>query len=78
MPIGEIAGEALSGALRVIGRLLFELVFEILIRGTGNVLLRHIRPRADPGDVTSAVAGLLFWGLIVVGGFWLHSSWLAG
>jgi len=74
MPIGEIAGEALGGLLRVVGRLLFEVVFELMIQGTGYWLLRRTRPSYEPGDAASAVAGLLFWGVIAVVGFWLYRT----
>lgn len=73
MPIGEIAGEALGGLLRVAGRLFFEIVFELLIQGTGYWLLRRMRPSYEPGDAASAVAGLLFWAAIAAAGFWLYT-----
>jgi hypothetical protein len=45
MPVGEIAGEALGGFVRVVGRILFEIFFEIIIQGTGYVLVRTVRPK---------------------------------
>jgi hypothetical protein len=36
MPLGDIAGEALGGVFRVIARIVFEIVVEWLLRGTGR------------------------------------------
>lgn len=74
MPIGEIAGEALGGILRVTGRLLFELVVEVMIRGTGHVLIRIVRPRSEPGDTASAIAGLAFWAAVGAGGYFIYRA----
>ena len=35
MPLGDIAGEALGGVFRFIARIVFEIVVEWLLRGTG-------------------------------------------
>ncbi len=72
MPIGDIAGEALGGIFRFIGRILFEMVFEVVIRGTGYALVRLFRPQADPSDTACAVVGLSVWVGAAVGGFWLY------
>jgi hypothetical protein len=72
MPIGEIAGEALGGLLRVVGRLLFEIFFELMIQGAGYWLLRRIRPGYEPSRAASGAAGLLFWTAIAAAGFWLY------
>ena len=72
MPIGDIAGEALGGVARFAGRVLFEIVFELIVQGTGHLLLRFLRPKSDPGDTASAIVGLLFWAGVVAGGFWLY------
>ena len=72
MPIGDIAGEALGGIARVVGRILFEIVFEFIIQGTGYVLLRLFRPKSEPSDTACAIVGLLFWVGALVGGFWLY------
>jgi hypothetical protein len=73
MPIGDIASEALGGIARVIGRIIVELLFEVIIQGTGYVLLRIFRPRAEPSDTACAVVGLLFWVGVAAAGYWLHS-----
>jgi len=70
MPVGEIAGEALGGIVRFVGRLLVELVFELLIQGTGYAVLKALRPRQEPGDTASAVVGLLVWVAVAAAGLW--------
>ena len=72
MPIGEIAGEALGGMLRVIGRFLFEVVVEVMVRGTGQVLIRIVRPGSEPGDTASSIAGLVFWATVGAGGYFFY------
>ena len=63
MPIGDIAGEVLGGILRIVGRMLFEVFFEFIVKGAGYALVRLVRPKDEPGDTACAVVGLLFWGL---------------
>lgn len=72
MPIEVIAGEALGGLLRVLGWLFFEIVFELMIQGTGYWLLRRIRRSDEPSAAASGAAGLLFWVAIAAAGFWLY------
>jgi hypothetical protein len=72
MPVGEIAGEALGGIARFIGRVFIELIFEVLIQGTGHVVLKTFRPGREPGETESAVVGLLVWAAIIGGGFWFY------
>ncbi len=74
MPIGEIAGEALGGVLRVIGRLLFELVVEVMVHGTGRVLIRIVRPGSEPGGTASAIAGVVFWAAVGAGGYFIYRA----
>ncbi len=72
MPLDDLAGEALRGAFRVVGRVLFEVVFDILLKGTGHVVIRLFRPGKEPGEETCALVGLLVWDAIAVGAFLLH------
>ena len=74
MPIGEIAGEALGGVFRVVGRFVFEIFFELVIQGTGYVLIRTARPAYEPSDTACAVVGLLFWSAIGVGAYLLYRA----
>ena len=74
MPIGDIAGEALGGILRVIGRILFEVFFEFILQGTGYVLIRLFRPRDEPGDTACAIVGILFWAVVGIGGYYIYRA----
>ena len=72
MPLGEIAGEILGGAARLVGRVLAELVVEILLQGTGHTLIRIFRPKYQPSDVSCGLAGLVFWLALAALGYWLY------
>ena len=74
MPLGDIAGETLGGIVRVVGRILFEIFFEIIIQGTGYVLVRTVRPKTEPDDTICAVVGLLFWVFVGVGGYFVYHA----
>jgi|GraSoi2013_100cm_1033763.scaffolds.fasta_scaffold496267_2 hypothetical protein len=71
MPLGEIAGEVIAGILRVIGQFVLELVLEILIKGPGYVIVRALRRRKDidPEGAVVILVGILFWVVLVVGGY---------
>jgi len=72
MPIGDIAGEALGGVVRFLGRIVVEIVVELMLVGTGRLLLRMLLPRSEPGYTACGVVGLLFWAGLAVGGYWLY------
>lgn len=72
MPLGDIAGEALGGVFRFIARILFEIVVEWLLHGTGALILRLIRPRHEPGETAAILTGLLFWIAVIALSLWLY------
>ncbi|MBD9478737.1 hypothetical protein [Pseudoxanthomonas sp. PXM02] len=74
MPLGDIAGEALGGVFRFIARVVFEIVVEWLLRGTGALILRLIRPRHEPDDATAILTGLVFWIAMIALGFWVYEQ----
>ena len=74
MPIGEIAGEALGGIFRLIGRILFEFFFELVLHGTGYFLIRLFRPKSDPGDAACITVGIMFWVVIGIGGYFIYRA----
>lgn len=57
----EIIGEAAEGLLRIIGRVLFEVFFEFLLKGAGYVICRCFGREVDPDGAAAALVGLLFW-----------------
>ena len=67
MPVGELIGEVIGGVLKVVGRIFFEVVFELLILGTGRLLIRCFRPRSDPSDLACGMVGVVFWGAVGAG-----------
>ena len=74
MPLGDIAGEALGGVFRFIARIVFEIVVEWLLRGTGALILRLLRPRHEPGETAAVMTGLVFWIALIVLGYWLYGQ----
>lgn len=66
--IGDIVGEVAGGALRFIGRMFVEVVFEFLIKGAGYALCRPFsRKKLDLDGALVVVAGLAFWVAIGAG-----------
>ena len=66
--IGDIVGEAAGGALRFIGRIFLEIVFEFLIKGAGYILCSPFsRRKLDPDGGHVVVVGLVFWIAVGVG-----------
>lgn len=74
MLIGELLGEALGVVLRILGWLFFELLFELVIKGSGSLVIRLVRPSAEPGDTACAIVGVLFWMAVGSGGFFLYRA----
>ena len=74
MPIGEIAGEALGGIIRVAGRLVLEIFFELIIQGTGYALIRTLKPAHQPTDRACAIVGLAFWAAVGFGSYLLYRA----
>ena len=66
MPIGEIAGELFGGVLRIIGRILAEVVFEICIKGLGYLIWRPFSRSVNLEGMHVAVVGLAAWAFILV------------
>ncbi len=77
MPLGDIAGEALGGVFRFIGRLLFEVVVELLIQGAGHVILRTVRPKSEPSETACTLVGLVFWATVIVLGWLVYQQSIA-
>ena len=73
----DAVGELLGGALRLVGRLLLEGVVELLLHGTGRVVLKPFYGKKEPGDTPCALVGLAVWIGFAVAAFaayrYLHS-----
>lgn len=74
MPVGDVAGEALGGVIRFVGRVFVEFVLELLIQGTGGVVLKLLRPRHEPGETAAAIVGLVVWLVVAAVGYGLHAA----
>lgn len=60
--IGDVLAEAAGGALRVIGRIFLEVVFEFLIKGVGYIFCRPFNRRGLDFDSRRVVfVGFAFW-----------------
>lgn len=65
MPAGEIVAEGLGFIARLAVQLVVEVVFEILIKGTGHLVLKTIRPRREPSDLASALVGIVILAAVI-------------
>ncbi|MCC7247481.1 MAG: hypothetical protein IT473_02550 [Lysobacter sp.] len=61
MPLADIA----SGLFEGLARLVVEIVFELLIKGAGFVIVRPLYPRANPDGALVVVVGLAFWAGVI-------------
>ena len=74
--IGEVLAEVAGGALRFIGRLSLEVVYEFLIKGAVYLLCRAFGGRkVDPDGGVVLVAGLAFWLAAGVGIYFVTRQW---
>ncbi len=73
MPIGDIAGELLGGALRAVGSVIVEVVLEIAIRGPGYLICRQFKSDIDPDGGWVVVVGVMFWVILGVIGYVSYS-----
>ena len=67
--MAELALEIIGGALRTAGRILIEVVFEVIIKGTGYAIIKVFRPRPQPDEAWCALVGLVVFAAAIVAGF---------
>ena len=70
MPVGEIAGELLSFLGRILMQFFVEIVFEILVKGVGFLIVRPFNRNINPDSALVIVVGIMFW-LSLIGGLWI-------
>ena len=58
------AEDIIEGVVRSLARLLIEIVFELLIKGPGHVLMHVFRPGKPQSESICAMLGLAFWALV--------------
>lgn len=74
MPLGDIAGEVLSGILRFLGEIFLQVIVEILIRGPGYLICRVFDRRIDSEGIWVFLAGILFWVFVGFGGHYVYKQ----
>jgi len=74
MPVGEIAGELLGGLLRLLVYVLVDIVFELLIKGSGYGICRIFTKKVDPDGVAAIITGIGFWAVIGFIGYALYKG----
>lgn len=67
MPIDDLAGEAIGGTLRFAGRIISEVILEVLIRGPGYRICRACGYQGDTEGFLPAFAGVMFWAILAAG-----------
>ncbi len=67
MALGEIASDALGGALRFLGRMFTEVVVEIAVKGLGYQICKRVDNRSTIDSVPSLVVGMIAWTSIGIG-----------
>lgn len=67
MPFGEVAGEILGGAIRLIGRVFVEIVFEVCVKGLGYLVCRLFTRTVNSEGILVVVVGLLAWTFLLAG-----------
>ena len=65
MPLGDLASGLFELVGRFIGQILIEFVFEILIQGTGYLIVKYVfflnQREVDPDGPLATITGLSFW-----------------
>ena len=65
----DVVGEVFGGVLRFFGRMVAEVVFQLLLYGTGHLLLKPFYRDKEPSDGLCALVGLLAWAAFAVVAF---------
>lgn len=65
----DAVGELLGGVLRFVGRMLVEVVVELMLYGTGHLLLKPFYRDKEPSEGLCALVGLLAWAVFAAVAF---------
>jgi TRAP-type C4-dicarboxylate transport system permease small subunit len=74
MAIADLAVDAFVGLFRAAGRILVEVVFELLIVGAGYLLIRIVKPQSKPSEAKCALVGIAFWLVVGIGGYFIYAA----
>lgn len=74
MPLGDLAAGLVEIIFRFIGQFFLEIVFELLLKGPGYLLVKAFtgNKRAAPNEVLVLVVGIVFWLVIGCSAFALY------
>jgi hypothetical protein len=73
MPLGAMAGEVLGGLSRIIGRMLGELLLEIMVKGVGYLICRPFQKNIDPDGMVVKCVGFIAWAALGLGGYFAYN-----
>ena len=73
MPLGDIAAGILEVVGRFIAEIFMQIVFELLIKGPGYLILRYVLLKndddIDPDGVLVIFIGITFWAVLGFGAY---------
>jgi hypothetical protein len=72
--VGEIAAEFVGFIVRAVLYIFVEIIFEIIVKGSGYLILKYIFRVSDPSEIQSLWAGFLFLFLFIFGLVYLISK----
>lgn len=73
--LDEIVGGLFKVLIRFLGQIFVEILFEILIKGAGSIIVRPFtRSAPDSDSFVVVVVGLVFWALVIFGAVMLVPS----
>ena len=65
MALAELVFEVAGGALRLAGRVLIDVVLDVLVKGVGYAAIKVVRPRSEPDETWCALVGLLVFAAVL-------------
>ena len=75
----ELLDEIAGGILKFVGRIFFEVVFELLVNSPGYLFMKAFsKSTVDPDGLGSVMCGLLFWATLLGVGFFFFGNFFTG
>ena len=73
--IEEVAGGVFKVVVRILGHILLEVIFELIVKGPGYLICKLFTKRdLDPDGFVVVLTGFLFWLVIGVGAYSLYAT----
>lgn len=70
----DVVVDVIAATGRFVGRLLTEVVLELLCKGTGYLICKRVKPSIDPNGWQVGLVGLVLWVAVIGTGFYLYQS----